>query len=110
MMRGRVLALAAMRGWFSGLRERLQFVLPGRSCWPIGWLCVLSWAWDEWLPGIDRPELSTRDSEITEVYIYGFILIYAITLRGRIRRVLAPARLPQGAAGANRDSRDPDRV
>ena len=84
-----LLPLAAHFGRLSWVRNRFGFVLPGRSSWPMGWLAMFYLLWDHLgsIPGF--PQLATRISEVNETFLYGFILIYAITLRSRVRRTLA---------------------
>lgn len=92
-----VLPLTAARGWFGGFRRRLALVLPGRSAWPLGWLAIFYMGWDHLAKNAGFPELSTRDAEMQETFIYGFLLVYAIGLRNRIGRVAGA--LATGRAG-----------
>lgn len=94
-----VLPLTAARGWFGPLRRRLSLVLPGRSAWPLGWLAIFYMGWDHLGKNAGFPALSTRDAEMQETFIYGFLLVYAITLRNRIGRRAASGALATGPAG-----------
>ena len=85
-----VLPIAAARGRLAGLRRRMALVLPGRSARPLGWLAIFYMLWDHLAKNAGFPELSTRDAEIQETFIYGFLLVHAVELRNRIRRA-APA-------------------
>ncbi|AHM05236.1 hypothetical protein roselon_02951 [Roseibacterium elongatum DSM 19469] len=81
-----ILPLGTRYGRFSGLRERFAFVLPGISTYAIGRFMVFYAIWDQLAKNLDFPEISTREAEVMETYLYGFLLIYAITMFKRIKR------------------------
>jgi len=78
--------LALARGIAVGLIARLSFVLPGRSCHVLGYLVIFYMAWDSIRKAGYLPYISPRDAEMHELFLYGYLLVYAITLRNRIRR------------------------
>lgn len=78
--------LARRRGWAGGLIARFAFVLPGRSCHVLGWLVVFYMCWDSLRKAGHLPYISPRDAEMHELFLYGYLLVYAITLFHRIRR------------------------
>lgn len=78
--------IALARGWASGAIGRLRFVLPGASCHVLGWLVLFYMAWDAGRKAGHLPYISPRDAEMHELYLYSYLLVYAITLRNRVGR------------------------
>ncbi|MDT8343754.1 MAG: hypothetical protein RQ752_04925 [Thermohalobaculum sp.] len=84
---GSVLVPLAMAwGKAGGLIGRVRFVLPGASCHVLGWLVLFYMAWDSGRKAGFLPYISPRDAEMHELFLYGYLLVYAITLRNRIGR------------------------
>lgn len=81
-----ILPLGARYGRFAGIRNRFAFVLPGISTYAIGWFMVFYAIWDQLAKNAGFPAISTREAEVMETYLYGFLLIYAITMFKRIKR------------------------
>ena len=81
-----LIPLALARGVARKTIGHLSFVLPGRSCHVLGYLVLFYMVWDSGRKAGYLPYISPRDAEMHELFLYSYLLVYAITLRNRIRR------------------------
>lgn len=77
------------------LIARVRFVLPGRQTRAVGALVIFYMTWDSLAKDGLVPNIAGREAEMHELYLYAFLLIYAL---GMLRRVDAWQRLHPGGS------------
>lgn len=96
-----VMPVARRFGWLGALDRQFALVMPRPDSYFIGWLAIFYKVWDDLSKNAGFPDIATREAELQETFIFGFLLIYALGLRHRIG-LLAARRSPssEGAAAA----------
>ena len=84
-----VMPIARHYGRFKGFDRRFRLVMPRPDSYFIGRLAIFYMVWDHLSKNAGFPDIATREAELQETFIFGFLLIYAIGLRRRIALALA---------------------
>lgn len=79
-----IVPLMQWAGRGEGLLRRIRFALPGPETRPLGALVIFYMIYDGLAKDGILPKIASREAEMHELFLYGYLLLYAVQMARRI--------------------------